>query len=283
MAVTFDGTDDYLVTTTLGNFGGAMDGGFSLSVWYKSSSTAAQGILGTANSGGGNTIILVRINQTVDAANTADFIRFYVRSENAVQVTNAHIAASTHDGAWHHLVIVANFPADGDVEFYVDGVQVAPVFWNTASPAAAANFNQPLYVGAVNSFGTANSLFNGQLADLFLTKDKWRAGVAPRIYAHRRVPLDLFTSNKVLYLPLMGPTGAAVDTAHWGTRDLSGNGNHVASVNSAPTWADDPLPPQAWVDGWFGGAWAAVGATRYPAAHRTHVWRNGPITYVGGT
>lgn len=24
-------------------------------------------------------------------------------------------------------------------------------------------------------------------------------------------------------------------------------------------------------------------ATRYPAAHRTHVWRNGPITYVGGT
>lgn len=25
------------------------------------------------------------------------------------------------------------------------------------------------------------------------------------------------------------------------------------------------------------------GITRYPAAHRTHVWRNGPITYIGGT
>jgi hypothetical protein len=31
------------------------------------------------------------------------------------------------------------------------------------------------------------------------------------------------------------------------------------------------------------GAVQAVGATRFPAAHRTHVWRNGPITYVGGT
>lgn len=31
------------------------------------------------------------------------------------------------------------------------------------------------------------------------------------------------------------------------------------------------------------GELVAVGGSRYPAAHRTHVWRNGPITYIGGT
>jgi len=264
MAIAFDGSDDYVVTTTLGDFGSSMAQGFSLSLWFKTASSANGMLAGWVNGPAGeyNTSWVVMLNEDQNGIATPDRIRFFCRDEGADKQMSCCCTFNTDDSLWHHLSIIANFPSDADVEFWVDGVQKTTTYsGNNNAPDNPADATVPIVIGGHNSRGTPNAVdIPVSLADVFLTKSKWGPTIPPEIYRLRRVPWRLFDSNVVAYWPLAGPTSTTVSTAHWGGKDLSGNGNSISSVNSAPTWEDDPLAPQAWTEGLFGGAWATTAA-----------------------
>ena len=110
------------------------------------------------------------------------------------------------------------------------------------------------------SLGDGADVWTGEYTDLWCVNRVVPATrMAEWAAAKMRLPRSEF-QDMVWYLPLAGPTGAAPTTAHWGTRDLSGNGNHVTTVQNSPTYSDDPFAPQGWVDGPFGGAWTVAEA-----------------------
>lgn len=278
MAVSFDGSDDYLVLSRMSDTEG--QAGLTIGGWFylaadrdhwcvcKGSDVAGNGdllwcddVCGAGAQGGGNT------DTWVFNTGLASMPANRVNGTTGLRQLNT----------WQHVVGVMS---GASRLLYFNGALNAS---HSSAPATTVYVNTNLYhVGAWQAVGSDR--LGGMAADVFVYPAALSAAQIATIYALRRVPWSIVAGCEC-YLPLMGPTGAAVDTAHWGTKDLSGNGNSVSSIASAPVWADDPLPPQAWIDGWFGGAWAGAvgGAGRYPAAHRTHVWRNGPITYVGGT
>lgn len=101
-------------------------------------------------------------------------------------------------------------------------------------------------------------VLGGMAADLFIVSGELTAPQIADIYALRRFPRFLMTGSAELYLPLAGPTGTVINTAHYGCKDQSVNDNNVSAVNSAPTWAADPLPPQKFVPWGFEGQHEAV-------------------------
>lgn len=75
----------------------------------------------------------------------------------------------------------------------------------------------------------------------------------------------------------------------WATEELKGDISSAAiytralSADEVAWLAAEPYCMFARPDRWLRVFDFGSVITRYPAAHRTHVWRNGPITYVGGT
>jgi len=160
-------------------------------------------------------------------------------------------------GSWQHVAMV--FVPSTSLTLYRNGNQVAQS--TTDIPAAIHDSTEDIAIGTVYDYGAATRQLDGRVAEVVLIHAALAQPQIAGIYnCKQRLPRHYFDSDLKMYLPLMGPTTAAVNTAHWGCKDLSGNGNSVSSVNSAPVWADDPLAPQSWVDGFWGGGWAEEAA-----------------------
>lgn len=182
---------------------------------------------------------------------------------------------SIHCTAWLTLLPVG---------ITLPSINVAPTTWRSWAMTVSADNVGRAYIDGV-PYGTpttanvpatdgslrlslAGRWWVGQMAEFaYWTRELSAAEVWEIGSIQRRLPSHMM-SGLGCYLPLMGPTGATVAGTEWGAKDLSGNGNSVASVNSAPVWADDPLPPQAWTEGLFGGALVAVGGGAVPMIYR---------------
>ncbi len=262
MAVTFDGTDDYLVLSRMADT--EWQAGLTIGGWFyvtadrdhwcvcKGSTLSDNNVLlwcddvcGGGVQGKGNT------NTWAFNAGNTDSDSDRVNGTTNLRQLNA----------WQHVVGVMS---GASRLLYFNGALNAS---HSSAEATTVPAHTDLYrVGAWQAVG--RNCLGGMAADVFVYPAALSAAQIATIYALRRVPWSIVAGCEC-YLPLMGPTGAAVDTAHWGTRDLSGNGNSVASVNSAPVWADDPLPPQSWTEGLFGGArTVAVGGGAVPMIYR---------------
>ncbi len=248
MAVTFDGTDDALVVPHDGSIDFA-DEDFSVGCWFRTDGLVNWfAYMCSKNYGGGG---VKWYGMTV-----RDGGRVWCFIDDGTNSVEPDITGNYVDGNWHHALLVRDTTANL-VHVYVDGDGEHAQAADTAGSIANAS---DLTIGARADF-SAIRYFPGDLADLCIIRRALTAAEAVEIgKSKRRLPLRFFDGDLALYLPLMGPTGSTVNTAHWGSKDLSGNGNSVSSVNSAPTWADDPLAPPSWTEGLFGGAWAEAAA-----------------------
>jgi hypothetical protein len=184
------------------------------------------------------------------------------------------------EGSWQHVALV--FVASTSITLYRNGSEVDQK--TSSIPASIYNGSADVAVGTTYGYGAPGRQMNGAVTDVVLIHEALTEAELSEIYnAKRRLPLRYFTSNLKLYLPLMGPSEMTATTSHWGAQDLSGNGHDVNSVVSAPVWVADPIAPQSWADGLFGGAGPVEAvAARYPATRRPLIYRAGP-RMIGGT
>ncbi len=259
MAVSLDGTNDYLNIGTMGNFGSGLNVGYSVSAWVKLDGTGTQDCLCGQVNTGPSIFTDVLLNSSGNAQDS-NKIRAQVRNAGG-EVCNGYTTNDTiiGDGNWHHLLATVAPGAVPVVQIIVDGVAQDISYQQRDNVNDNwANLDYAMTVGTWNLRSVSTYPFDGLIADFAIWLNIKTVADAAEIYARKRIPLRMFDSNIQVYLPLMGPTGAALATTDWGCKDLSGKGNSVAAEVGASVWADDPLAPQSWVERSFGGAWVAA-------------------------
>lgn len=157
-AIGLNGTSQYVVTTTLGNFGASCGSGFTLTAWVQTTNTADEAIFG---SDGGNGMC-VRLILNGAGSTGAGGIEGVVRdSANSIHACDVYSNSGVTDGNWHFVVWVDN-PAVNSGTIYVDGVALNTSALFSAAPATA---NLPYPMGLGFRSGQSDSFFNGALAD----------------------------------------------------------------------------------------------------------------------
>lgn len=170
-------------------------------------------------------------------------------------------ASTPTEGVWTHIGFA--FERNDKLRLYVDGSEVQGAA--ALDEAAGDPLTTPMIGDDPHDFRPG---WAGEVADLWIALAEYSPTDMAEIAAVGRLPRHYFDSTLKLYLPLVGPTGTAINTAHYGCKDQTSNDNNVSAVNSAPTWAADPLPPQSWRNCAFGGQQgyaAAAGVTVTPS------------------
>lgn len=160
-ACTFNGTDERVLTTTLGTLGSNLLTS-SWEWWVKTTTTANRTMWGTLNTGS-TLIIRVAANTdtTTETASTGDtFVQ--VRGQNGSSL-RGEITTNIYDGNWHHcVVVIESGTSPSSFSFYVDGVS-RTVTYNLQQTITGANFDFAPTIGARNSRGTIDQFFPGSI------------------------------------------------------------------------------------------------------------------------
>ena len=252
MAVSLDGTNDYLTLSRMQ----AIEGGGTLSIggWFYHTADRDHWCV-AKHDDTDYAVLLYRDDvcatgyQGADNTDTWVFLcgQHTVAADRINGPTNAAVL-----NTWQHVVGVMS----GAVRvLYVNGVQVAQHSAASSTTVPAQDYD--FWLGAWEY--VPDRRLAGVMGDVFITTEALSGAEVASIYKHQRLMYQHVGAAEC-YLPLMGPTGVAVATTHWGCKDLSGNGNSVSAEVGASVWADDPFPPQSWTDGPFGGAWVAAAA-----------------------
>lgn len=165
--------DDYVSTTTLGNFGtNILTDPSSVVSWAKSSDTTSRlCVMGTVNDG---TAIVYQIFLNTDSleAVSAGRIHVQIRDSNAHRLRGG-IDSDTGitDGDWHHLGVVVNC-ANLILKVYVDGVLQSFIYDVQEPFNADDNFQYPMYVGARNLRSVADRFFTDSLDEFGMFENK---------------------------------------------------------------------------------------------------------------
>jgi hypothetical protein len=150
-AITFDGTNDRLQTSTVSTFNIASSSNWSIEIWIKTNSAAFSTFLGwrdATGTGAGTTGVLTINN------GTSGLIQLITANSSNNNLIISH-AGSYNDDAWHQVVISAT--SGGALRLYVDGVDRA----NTTTARSASTSNRFLVVGANDLSGTPGQFYTG--------------------------------------------------------------------------------------------------------------------------
>jgi hypothetical protein len=123
-----------------------------------------------------------------------------------------HVSGRLTDGAWHHVAVTVNGPAD-EVMFYIDGSHV-----ETSSSGCFRSLSEPIaggpqsdFIGAGGSFSCEpGGYFTGQIDELSFFRRALTAEEVGAIHAAGsagKCPLPPVPATPV---PVLGPIGAAL-------------------------------------------------------------------------
>jgi hypothetical protein len=161
----FRSSNAYVASTTLGNFGSALGGGFAVEFWINTTDTS--GItqpFGTLNSGTTEALV-IDLNRNSSLAGQAGATDFYVRDGNGSDLS-AHITTDIYDGKWHHLAWIVDDPSTNTMQVFVDGEAQSLTYGRQNSPSTFSDFSFPVYIGAVNNRGTPGSFSNAAMDEV---------------------------------------------------------------------------------------------------------------------
>jgi hypothetical protein len=159
LALSLDGSSQYLLSTALGDFGAGCASGFTLTAWVQSSYTSGcEAIFGSQSQSGMAISLYLNYGCGVGAGRIEGFVRDGANSIHACDVASD---TGVVDGNWHFIVWVDN-PAANSGTIYIDGVAL-----NTSAPfsAAPATADLPNPMGLGCRSGINDGFFNGALAD----------------------------------------------------------------------------------------------------------------------
>jgi len=221
----FDGSDDYVSSTTLGGFGNSLDaGGASIAFWVKSTYTNdIRFACGTKNVGL-TTFFSVVVNYNYAlGANAPGYIGLALRDDDSL-VLQASANADAFDGAWHHAVITTT-PSAQTATIYLDGSPLSVGYGTRNTVDNWSNFAFPFYWGAQNNAGSLNLPFECEMSNARIYDDVLTSNEVATLYAAGMdAPADaISTNNLVLFYDFeadkenklvlaLGPTAASYST-----------------------------------------------------------------------
>ncbi len=153
----FDGTDDYLSITKLGSFGSNMDEPFTIEMWINTSQETKDNILGSVNDADppANTRLMIMLHSSV-TGDDQDKVYIYIgdESNDVVNANPTNDITDIADGTWHYLVFVVD-ASRNSIGIFFDGVSQSPITYDyRMAPDNFANFQYPMFLGAVHNKGT---------------------------------------------------------------------------------------------------------------------------------
>ena len=241
----FNGLDNFVRTTTLGNFGSGLAAGSTLEFWAKTTEPRVtrqpMGVLNQADA----TAFVVDFNRDSNLNGSVDRYNFYLRGSDGKQLSTHTLGPDYRDGEWHHHVWVVNDPATNDVDLYRDGVLISQGQSRKQNPTSFTNLEFPLLIGANNNRGTPAAHTDTAIDEVAIYNKPLTAAQVAAHYNAQRADAQAGPQLPVgggLLMHLAGDS-VAVDgsgkVATW--TDLSGSGNDaVQNVNTSlrPT----PIP-----------------------------------------
>jgi len=187
-AAAFDGTDGYVTTTTLGDFGGALARGATVEFWIRTSTRAPiRQLLGVLNRDG--TACVIDLNRDASLAPAVGKTTFFLRAADQACLSG-HISTNIYDGRWHHVAWVIHDPSKRRMDVYIDGKPDTTLrLGRQHAPARFSNFHVPFTIGAVNSRGTIARHAAAALDEVALyTAPLSRTRIAAHFRAASRAP-----------------------------------------------------------------------------------------------
>jgi len=196
-ALDFDGSDDHVIATTMGDFGSSLlNGAMTVSFWAKPGDTTVGIWAGTANTGSSMVIQLIVNADTELVANSGWLAAFIRGSDGGAQDFSADTAADTgiNDGDWHHIAYVIDWNPGG-IDFWVDGIEQGNDQNRTGTPATTANFDFAWAFGAYSNRATIANHYAGGMDDF-------------RIYNRKLTPNEIMSFSKEPSLEFQRPRQA---------------------------------------------------------------------------
>ena len=163
-ALEFDGADDYVNLTNLGDFGEKV-GASTFEAWVKTSFKKDWTTLFKVLDQGCNMAWAIDVNRSAKAGFplAEDIVHYYVRQKSAAgcNAIAVEIEFPLSDGKWHHIVFGIVDPGKSEVSIYMDGEPQEIIVGDAKKLDTFIPFVEPVYIGAANNRGNVERHFPG--------------------------------------------------------------------------------------------------------------------------
>ncbi|MYB00394.1 LamG domain-containing protein [Candidatus Poribacteria bacterium] len=168
-ALEFDGSDDYVNLTNLGDFGEKV-GASTFEAWVKTSFKKDWTTLFKVLDQGCNMAWAIDVNRSAKAGFpfAEDIVHYYVRQKSAAgcNAIAVEIEFPLSDGKWHHIVFGIVDPGASEVSIYMDGEPQEIIEGDVKKLDTFIPFVEPVYIGAANNRGNVERHFPGLIDEV---------------------------------------------------------------------------------------------------------------------
>ena len=168
-ALEFDGSDDYVNLTNLGDFGSQI-GSSTFEAWVKTSFKEDWTTLFKVLDAGCNMAWAIDVNRSAKAGFplAQDIVHYYVRHQAVAECIDiaVEIEFALSDGKWHHVVFAVEDAGEPKVSIYMDGESQEVIVGDGKKLDTFAPFVEPVYIGAANNRGTVERFFPGTIDEV---------------------------------------------------------------------------------------------------------------------
>ena len=168
-ALQFDGADDYVNLTNLGDFGEKI-GTSTFEVWTKTSFKNDWTTLFKVLDQGCNMAWAIEPNRSALAGFpfAEGVIHFYVRQKSAAgcNAIPVEIEFPISDGQWHHIVFAIEDAGKAEVSIYMDGEPQEVIAGDVKELDNFVPFVEPIFIGAGNNRGAVSRNFPGLIDEV---------------------------------------------------------------------------------------------------------------------
>jgi hypothetical protein len=200
-ALEFDGSDDYVNLTNLGDFGEKV-GASTFEAWVKTSFKKEWTTLFKVLDQGCNMAWAIDVNRSAKAGFpfAEDIVHYYVRQQSAAgcNAIAVEIEFALSDGKWHHIVFGIVDPGNSEVSIYMDGEPQEIIEGDVKELDNFVPFVQPIFIGAGNNRGAVSRNFPGvidevRIYDRPLTADEvtqnFKSKIGLSVQAAKKLPI----------------------------------------------------------------------------------------------
>ena len=215
-ALRFDGIDDYVNLSTLGDFGTQV-GASTFEAWVKTSMNDRWSIVFKIHQGSCDACWELVINATLSVPlykfrENGIVSHLCYKHDNSCSMTGSGRTLRISDGKWHHLVMTIElFEMIGDrhrrrIQIYKDGEVSTTVFWNKSRPHKFLSFSEPVYLGAGNIRGKAEGFFKGHIDEVRIYNRPLTENEVAKNFKSRRRSTFAYNIEATEKLPILWGT-----------------------------------------------------------------------------
>ena len=168
-ALEFDGAEDYVNLTNLGDFGSHV-GTSTFEAWVKTDFKNDWTTLFKVLDAGCNMAWAIDVNRSAKSPFpfAEDVVHYYVRQESAAGCNDiaVQIEFALSDGKWHHVVFAITDAGEPKIDIYMDGQPQDVIVGKEKELDTFAPFVEPVYIGAANNRGKVERFFPGVIDEV---------------------------------------------------------------------------------------------------------------------